>query len=120
MARTHKLDITRPMFLMKLMGGDMQQISDETMRKPLSDNTVLSYCAYTVLMEANMSEDQIDRITDDGESVAIRFRKSVDVRAVADKCNKETVRYGSRRYKVHTKVRDRYIIFSIDDGTEIG
>lgn len=119
MSHAHKLDITRPVFLMHLMGGDIQQLSNETMRKPLSDNTILSYCAYTVLMEANLSEDQIDRITDDGESVAIRFRKSVDVRSVAGRCNKETVRYGSKSYKVHTKVRDRYIIFSIDDGTEI-
>ena len=119
MSHAHKLDITRPTFLLHLMGGEYDQISTESMRRPLCDSTILSYCAYTVLMEVDLREDMIDKVSEDGESVAIRFKKFVDVKDIAARCNKETIRYGSRMYRVHTKVRDRYIIFSIDDGTEI-
>ncbi len=113
MAHAHKLNITRPTFLLQLMGGDVDRLTNDSMRDPLWNNTALSYCAYTVLMEANVSESQIDRVSDDGESVAVRFSKSVDVQDIAAQCNKEQVRYGSHTYRVHTKVRDRYIIFEI-------
>ncbi|MCM1230135.1 MAG: hypothetical protein NC489_08380 [Ruminococcus flavefaciens] len=119
MSHAHKMDVTRPKFLLHLMGNDIDQLTDDTMRRPLCESNVLSYCAYTVLMEADLKESKIDKITEDGEAVAVRFKKSVDVQHIGAQCQDTQVRYGNKKYTVQTKVRDRYLILSIDEGVEI-
>ena len=120
MPHGNKLNVTRPEFLLHLMGNDMDRLSDDIMRKPLCDDNVLSYCAYTVLMDANVQDSKIDNISADGESLAIRFHKKSDAQAIAAQCHREKVRYGNKTYTIHTKVRDRYIVLSIDEGVKCG
>lgn len=119
MPYANKLDVTRPKFLLHLMGNSVDMLTESVMRAPLCDYNVLSYCAYTVLMEADLKENTLEKITADEDSIAVRFKSRSDVESIAKHLNKEKVRYGNKIYRVKAKARDRYIVLSIDEGTEI-
>lgn len=114
-----KLKVTRPEFLLLLMGGHVGSLNMTNMRKTMYDTTALSYCAYTVLMDADVDPDDIETAHNDGESIALAFYSKRKAKEVKNLCNKETVRYGNHLYTMHLKVRDRYLIAEIDGVKEI-
>lgn len=114
-----KLKVTRPEFLLLLMGGHVGSLNMTNMRKTMYDTTALSYCAYTVLMDTDVDPDDIETAHNDGESIALAFYSKRKAKEVKNLCNKEMVRYGNHLYTIHLKVRDRYLIAEIDGVKEI-
>lgn len=115
MGRKHKLNVTRPEFLLRMMSdGDVDRLDDDNMKKALYDTSTLSYVVYTVLMEANLKQSDIYEVTNDGESIAVRLESKGIAKKTAEICNKEQVRFGHHMYKVHVKVRDKYLVFTMD------
>lgn len=112
--KDYKLNITRPEFLLNLMtAGNIDELSIDNMKLSLCDTTPLCYCTYTVLMEANINQDDIEAMYNDGESIAITFRKKSDANMIKERCNKNRVRYGLNTYKVKLKTRDRHLIAEV-------
>lgn len=114
--KRHKLKVTRPEFLLNLMsGGDVDALTMQNMKKSLHDTTPLCYSVYTVLMEANISPDDVESMHNDGESIAITFYRKSVAKEVMGICNKEIVRYGSKQYKVKLKLRDRHLVAEVTE-----
>lgn len=112
--KAHKLKTTRPEFLLELMtGGDYDALDMDNMKKALHDTNALCYCVYTVLMEADIDKADIESMNNDGESIAITFRKKSIATEVKTLCNKEVVRYGKHKYKVKLKARDKHLIAEV-------
>lgn len=109
-AGEHKRNLTRPKYSLALIGESYENLTMKSMRRVLKEGNEVCYVAYTVLMDADIQEHDITRIHTDGESVAITFQSAKLAKGVRDKCNKEEVRYGSRKYKAKLKVRDQYLI----------
>lgn len=114
--RDHKLKVTRPEFLLELMAsGDVDALTMQNMKLALHDTTPLCYCTYTVLMEADIDPSDVESMHNDGESIAVSFYKKAHAKMVVDLCNKSKVRYGSKKYKVKLKQRDRHVISEIKE-----
>ena len=114
--KRHKLNVTRPEFLLNLMsGGDVDALTMQNMKKSLHDTTPLCYCVYTVLMEADIHPDDVEAMYNDGESIAVTFYSKNTAKEVKDLCNKEIVRYGSKQYKVKLKVRDKHLVAEVSE-----
>ncbi|MCM1532571.1 MAG: hypothetical protein NC114_09915 [Ruminococcus flavefaciens] len=64
-------------------------------------------------MEANIDKGDIEAVNNDGESLAITFRKKSIAAEVKELCNKEVVRYGKHKYKVKLKARDKHLIAEV-------
>ena len=116
MVKKHKLNVTRPEFLLNLMtGGDVDALTMQNMKKSLHDTTPLCYCVYTALMEADIHLDNIEAMYNDGESIAVTFYNKNTAKEVKELCNKEIVRYGSKQYKVKLKVRDKHLVAEVSE-----
>jgi len=96
-----------------MTGGDYGALNMGNMKKALNDTTALCYCVYTVLMDANIDKDDIESVNNDGESLAITFRKKSIAAEVKDLCKKEVVRYGKHKYKIKIKIRDKHLIAEV-------
>lgn len=96
-----------------MSGGDYGALDMSSMRKTLHGTNALCYCVYTVLMEANIDKSDIEAVNNDGESLAITFRKKSIAAEVKELCNKEVVRYGKHKYKVKLKARDKHLIAEV-------
>jgi len=103
-------NMMRPEFLLGLMGGNVGELTMDSMRKTLEDTTPLCYVTYTVLMEANIDKADVDHMYNDGESIAVTFRSKKKAKEVKDVCNKEIVRYGSHHYRAKLKVMAEHLI----------
>ena len=112
--KKNKLKITRPDFLLDLMGGDVSVLTTGSMKLCMKDTTPLCYCVYTVLMEADIDRSDILHMNNDGESIGIKFHSKGEAKDVKERCGTKPVRYGSTRYNVRIKHRDQYLIFDID------
>ena len=112
--KKHKLKLTRPDFLLELMGGDPDNLSTGSMRLCMSDTTPLCYCVYTVLMEADIDPDDVLTMNNDGESIGIKFKSKSLAKETRDKCNEEIVSYGANDYEVRVKHRGQFLICSIE------
>lgn len=108
--KKYKLNTTRPEFLMSMMGGQVEDLTEDIMGKSWRDSNELCYCAYTAIMDANIKLSDIEFINNDGESIVIRFRSKSQAKDVLSRCNMETVRYGKRIYTMRLKLRDRSVI----------
>lgn len=113
-AGRNKVSLTRPKYSLDLMGGEYSLLSMGGMREVLRDNNEICHVAYTVLMDANVDEDDVSRIHTDGESVAITLRSSKLAKHVKDACKKTTVRYGTRFYRPIIKVHDKHVIIELE------
>ena len=111
MKKPHRLKVTRPDFLLLLMGGNPDNLRPERMRLCLKDTTALCYSVYTVLMEAEMEPEDILSCNNDGESIGIKFRSKGAAKEVYTRCAEGgTVRYGNHHYTVRLKQRDQFLI----------
>lgn len=118
MSKKHKLNTTRPEFLMNLMTGgdnDFDALTTSDMKRHICDNGHISYCVYTALMEANIDKHDIVSTNDDGESIAITFRSKKIAKSVRDMCKDAVVRYGESKYQVRMKVRDNHLIAEVSE-----
>ena len=112
--KRNKLKTTRPQFLSKLINdGSIDDLTMEIMKRSMYDTNELCYCVYTVLMEADLDLADIASMDNDGEAIAITFKNKQIAKSVAETCNKELVRYGNYIYKVKLKLRDKYIIATV-------
>lgn len=109
----YKLDVTRPTFSLRTM--DITSIVDlpERSLDDICGNHILTYCVYTVLMETNVHNNEMSSVTCDEDSVAIRFIDKDTADKIGRKCNKSKVRFGHKKYRVHVKRRDEYLIFTV-------
>ena len=98
-----------------MTGGDVDALTMQNMKKSLRDTTPLCYCTYTVLMEADIDQDDVESMNNDGESIAITFRSKSVAKQAREICNKEVVRYGSKKYQVKLKLRDRHLISEVKE-----
>lgn len=116
MKRKYKLDMTRPEFdLQSMSKGDVSQLNEDNMFGPLCDGSILSYVVFTVLMEANLKKSEVYEVSNDGEAIAVQLSSKSRAKEVAEKCRKEEVRFGRCIYQTNIKVRDEYLIFTIEE-----
>ena len=68
-------NMMRPEFLLGLMGGNVGELTMDSMRKTLEDTTPLCYVTYTVLMEANIERmiELQDKLLRNGTPDAFRM-----------------------------------------------
>ena len=73
-----KLDVTRPEFLIELMGcSGVDELTTGIMKRVICKSGPLAYCVYTVLMEADIQKKDIKSIHNDNESIAIVFKSKI-------------------------------------------
>lgn len=108
--KKYKMNTTRPEFLLQMMvDGKYNKLSMDDLKKALYDSNHVSYCVYTAIMESDISLEDIVFIDSDGETVVIHFKHKSDAKRVKEECNKEFIKYGTKVYQVHLKVRDSYL-----------
>ena len=121
--KKHKMKITRPEALLKLLGGDHDSFWGSSfvdmdltakMKKNMYETTPLCYCVYTALMKADIDSNDITSVTNDGEAIAITFKNKSLPKDVKDMCDDLRVRFGNKIYEVSIKVRDKYLIASTE------
>lgn len=108
--KKYKMNTTRPEFLLQLMAeGIVDNLSVDAMKRVLYESNHVSYCVYTAIMESDISLDDITFADTDGETVVIHFKKKSIAKRVKEECNKDYIKYGTKVYQVHLKVRDDYL-----------
>ena len=113
--KKHKLNITRPDFLLELMGGDPDALTTSSMKRCLAKTTPLCYCVYTALMEGDLDLNDVLSMDNDGESIGIKMKSKSLAKDLRDRCREREVRYGSHYYMVKLKVRDQFLFCSLDE-----
>ena len=98
-----------------LTAGDVEALTMEIMKRNMADFNILSYCVYTVLMDADVAISEIVSLSPDKDSIAITFKSKERAKEVRSLCGRELVRFGKSIYQVRLKLRDKHLIASCEE-----
>lgn len=104
--KPHKLNMTRPEFLLKFLtrSEDPSKLTEENMEKVIPGQSRLIYVSYTAIIESNLDRSQIKAVNSDGETIALQLTSKSLAKQVKEECHKEEIRFGVGIYKIKVKV----------------
>lgn len=117
MSREHKLNLTRPEFLRKILteGDDHRDIRESDLIQLMNRGNALPYCSYTAIMELDMKPSDMVYIGIDEEgTVAMKLSSKELAKRVKQQTNKEIISMGIHRYKMHVKISGAYVFVTVD------
>ena len=118
MGREHKLKLTRPEFLRKILteGDDHRDIREADLIQLMNQGNALPYCSYTAIMELDMDPaDMIYIGIDEEGTVAMKLSSKELARRVKQQKHKEIISMGIHRYRMHVKTSGAYVFVTVEE-----
>ena len=116
--RTHKLNLTRPEFLKRLMCNDKGVISSfDDIDKAVPGSSNVIYACYTCLLNGDMESTDIEYVSTDGDSVVVKLTSKRLVQQIKETMDGEVIRLGMTMFRIDVKTKKSYLIVSL---TEVG
>lgn len=119
MSKLHKLNMTRPEFLLKFItDGEEELLTLDELQRVLPVSHDLIYCTYTVLMESDLRASDIPFVSNDGDTIVLKFSAKKKAREIAKENPYDTIRLGVKIYDINVKAKESYLFISIEENTE--
>lgn len=101
---------------MKRFLANCDAFDESDLEEVIPGKSKLIYVAYTVMMEQNLSEDDLLSAHCDGESVVLKLSRKALAKQIKSSYHKNSIRLGAYYYTIKIKVSDQYVFISAEQG----